>query len=429
MRRTVRPLRAFDARLRVPGDKSIAHRALLLAGVAKGVSQLRGMPGGEAVEATRRAMQALGVVIRDEDGVMRVEGRGFEALRRPSGRLDAGNSGTTMRLLAGLLAGRPFPTEIVGDAWLSRRPMERVAAPLRLMGARVETLGADGRPPLRIHGAALRGIDYELPVASAQLKSAVLLAGLQAVGATSVVEPVPSRDHTERLLRAMGAAVTCDSTHTLLKPGASLRPLMMRLPGDLSSAAPWLCAAALHPGWRVVVDDVGNNPGRSGFLDVLGRFGARVRRDALSEEAGEPRATLTVEGGELRATEIEAEEVPRLIDELALVAVLATRATGTTRVRGAAELRVKESDRIDGIGAIVRALGGRFAASPDGFTVVGPTPLRGATVDAQGDHRLAIAAAVAALVAEGETQVNGAEAVLVSYPGFWEDLDRVSITG
>jgi 3-phosphoshikimate 1-carboxyvinyltransferase len=179
----------------------------------------------------------------------------------------------------------------------------------------------------------------------------------------------------------------------------------------------------------VVVDDVGNNPGRSGFLDVLGRFGARVRRDALSEEAGEPRATLTVEGGELRATEIEAEEVPRLIDELALVAVLATRATGTTRVRGAAELRVKESDRIDGIGAIVRALGGRFAASPDGFTVVGPTPLRGATVDAQGDHRLAIAAAVAALVAEGETQVNGAEAVLVSYPGFWEDLDRVSITG
>jgi 3-phosphoshikimate 1-carboxyvinyltransferase len=429
MRRIVRPLRAFDARLRVPGDKSIAHRALLFGGIAKGVSQLRAMPGGEAVQATRRAMEALGVVINDEDGVTRVQGRGFEALRRPTARLDAGNSGTTMRLLAGLLAGRPFPTEIVGDAWLSRRPMERVAVPLRLMGAQVETLGPSGRPPLRIHGARLRGIDYELPVASAQLKSAVLLAGLQAVGATSVAEPLPSRDHTERMLRAMGAAVTSDSTRVLLKPGPSLRPLVMRLPGDVSSAAPWLCAAALHPGWRVVVDDVGTNPGRSGFLDVLGRFGARVRRDPLPEEAGEPRATLTVEGGELRGIELEAEEVPRLIDELALVAVLGVRATGTTRVRGAAELRVKESDRIDGIGAILRAMGGRFAASPDGFTIVGPTRLRGAAVDAQGDHRLAIAAAIAGLVAEGETQVNGAEAVVVSYPGFWEDFDRFSADG
>lgn len=424
MRRTVQPLRALDARLRVPGDKSIAHRALLFGGIAQGVSELRAMPAGEAVRATRRAMEALGVVIRDEDGVMRVEGHGFEGLRRPTARLDAGNSGTTMRLLAGLLAGRLFPAEIVGDAWLSRRPMERVAAPLRLMGAQVETLGAGGRPPLHIHGAPLRGIDYELPVASAQLKSAVLLAGLQAVGVTSVAEPVRSRDHTERMLRVMGAALTSDSTRVRLKPGASLRPLVMRLPGDISSAAPWLCAAALRPGWRVVVDDVGINPGRSGFLDVLDRMGARVQRDALPEEAGEPRATLTVEGGELRAIEIEAEEVPRLIDELVLVAVLGTCATGTTRVRGAAELRVKESDRIEGIGAILRAMGGRFAASPDGFTVRGPTPLRAAAVDARGDHRLAIAAAVAGLAAEGETQVSGAEAVVVSYPGFWEDFDR-----
>jgi 3-phosphoshikimate 1-carboxyvinyltransferase len=426
MRRTVRPVRAFDARLSVPGDKSIAHRALLFGGIATGVSELRAMPRGEAVQATRRAMEALGVVISDEAGVMRVEGRGFEALRRPSAPLDAGNSGTTMRLLAGLLAGRAFPAEIVGDAWLSRRPMERVAAPLRLMGAQIETLGAGGRPPLRIHGAQLRGIDYELPVASAQLKSAVLLAGLQAVGATSVAEPVRSRDHTERMLRAMGAAVTSDSTRVLLEPGASLRPLVMSLPGDVSSAAPWLCAAALNPGWRVVVQNVGTNPGRTGFLDVLDRVGARVQRDPLPEEGGEPRATLTVEGGDLRAIEIEAEEVPRLIDELALVAVLGARATGTTRVRGAAELRVKESDRIDGIGAILRAMGGGFFASPDGFTVVGSTPLHGAAVDAHGDHRLAIAAAIAGLVAEGETQVSGAESVMVSYPGFWEDFDRFS---
>ncbi len=427
MRRTVRPLRGLDTRLRVPGDKSIAHRALVLAGVAEGPSCLRGMPEGEDVAATRRAMEALGVEVDATPERIRVRGRGFQGLRPPGAPLDAANSGTTMRLLAGLLAGRPFDAEITGDAWLTRRPMERVAHPLRLMGARLELLGANGRPPVRIHGTRLQGLEYRMPVASAQVKSAVLLAALQAAGPTVITEPLPSRDHTERMLKAMGAAVATEGNAVRLEPGSLLKPLELTLPGDVSSAAPWLFAAALRPGWRMVVEGVGVNPGRTRFLDLLERAGAAVSRTDVSETVGEPRATITVEGRQLRAVEVAAAEVPGLIDELPLLAVLGACARGVSRVRGAGELRVKESDRIAGIGAILRAMGAAFEEFPDGFALEGTAGLHGARVDAAGDHRLAIAAAIAGLVADGETEVEGAEAVAVSYPGFWEDLENLAL--
>ncbi len=427
MRRTVRPLGGLDTRLRVPGDKSIAHRALVLAGVAEGPSCLRGMPEGEDVAATRRAMEALGVEVDATPERIRVRGRGFQGLRPPGAPLDAANSGTTMRLLAGLLAGRPFDAEITGDAWLTRRPMERVAHPLRLMGARLELLGANGRPPVRIHGTRLQGLEYRMPVASAQVKSAVLLAALQAAGPTVITEPLPSRDHTERMLKAMGAAVATEGNAVRLEPGSLLKPLELTLPGDVSSAAPWLFAAALRPGWRMVVEGVGVNPGRTRFLDLLERAGAAVSRTDVSETVGEPRATITVEGRQLRAVEVAAAEVPGLIDELPLLAVLGACARGVSRVRGAGELRVKESDRIAGIGAILRAMGAAFEEFPDGFALEGTAGLHGARVDAAGDHRLAIAAAIAGLVADGETEVEGAEAVAVSYPGFWEDLENLAL--
>lgn len=426
MRRTVQPVHRLDARLTAPGDKSIAHRALILAGVARGRSRLIGVPPGDDVGATRDAMRALGAHIVETPGEVQIDGSGFEGLSAPSGPLDARNSGTTMRLLAGLLAGRPFDVKIVGDPSLSRRPMDRVAVPLRAMGAEVETLGADGRPPVRVRGRPLRGLTYRLPVASAQVKSALLLAGLQAVGPTRLIEPLATRDHTERMLRAMGARIGQAAGTVDLEPGTRLQPLDLQIPGDFSAAAPWLCAAALRPGWRVVVEGVGVNPTRTGFLDVLERAGSRVTHEQEREEGGESRATITVEGGRLQPIELAPEEVPRLIDELPLVAVLATQAPGVSRVAGAGELRVKESDRIRGMGAILRALGGRFTETAEGFLVEGPTSLHGARVDPRGDHRLAMAATVAALVAAGETLIEGADVVTVSYPGFWRDLERMA---
>ncbi len=406
----------------------MAHRALMLASVARGTSRLRGVPPGDDVDATRRAMESLGTTIVEEGETLRVEGRGFDGLTAPAQPLDARNSGTTMRLLAGLLAGRPFAVEIRGDDSLSRRPMERVAVPLRRMGARVETQGPGGHPPLRLQGGPLVGIAYAMPVASAQVKSAVLLAGLQARGATTIGEPAFTRDHTERMLRVMGARITCNATSVRLEPGGALRPLVITLPGDISSAAPWLAAAALRPGWRVVVEGVGVNAGRAGFLDVLERAGARVTREAVQEEAGEARATVVVEGQALRGVEVEPGEVPRLVDELPLVAVLGACARGITRVRGAAELRWKESDRIAGVRDVLRAMGAFFEELPDGFALQGPARLKGALIDARGDHRLAMAGAIAGLVAEGETEMVGAEAVDVSYPGFWEELERLTAT-
>jgi 3-phosphoshikimate 1-carboxyvinyltransferase len=402
--------------IRVPGDKSVSHRALILNAVASGASVVRGLSGGDDVESTARCLRALGV----EVGQGRVSGVGLRGLRRPSGPLDCGNSGTTMRLLAGLLAAQPFESELRGDESLSRRPMDRVVEPLRLMGARAADF------PLRVGGQPrLRGIEYQLPVASSQVKSALLLAGLYAVGPTTVRQPAPTRDHTEVMLAAMGAEVRVEGLAVTLLPPSELRPLDVEVPGDLSAAAFWLVAGALHPDAALRIPGVGLNPTRAGALEVLReQIGVPVEERGRRRQGGEEVADLEVgtAPGPLRPFEVSGEQVPRLVDELPVLAVAATQLPGTSRVTGAAELRRKESDRISAMGAGLRAMGAEVRELEDGWEIRGPSRLRGGRVASLGDHRVAMALAVAGLLAEGPTELEGAESASISDPGFWRQL-------
>lgn len=424
---TVAPARRVRGRLRVPGDKSISHRYALLAALADGRSQVLGYAPGADCRSTLACLRRLGVEIAEnEERAVTVMGRGFGGLRSPAEPLDAGNSGTTMRLMAGILAGVPFITRFVGDDSLSRRPMRRVIAPLEQMGARIES--ADGRAPLTIHGTSLRAIAHTPEVPSAQVKSAVLLAGLRAAGVTSVHEPAQTRDHTERALDAFG--VRADRRGLAISV-AGHQPLTARtitVPGDFSSAAFWMVAAAAFPGSRVEIDDVGLNPTRTALVDVLRRFGARVEVEVLGREAGEPRGRVVVEGDRTLALTIGGAEVPGLIDELPAIAALASTG-GEVTVHGASELRVKESDRITALVAGFRALGLDADEYPDGFVVRGrpaaPSAWATGAADACGDHRMAMAFAIAALAGRAPASILGADAVAVSYPGFFETLDRL----
>lgn len=353
--------------------------------------------------------------------MVRIAGRGFHGLTASPGPLDCGRSGTTMRLGMGLVAGAPFHSTLTGDPQLLRRPMGRVAQPLRLMGAGVE-LGDDGLPPVTVRGGALRGIDYVVPVASAQVKSAVLLAGVQATGTTTVTEPVPTRDHTERLLQAMGATIHGRvnedglGMETAIEAG-SLGPLELEIPGDLSSAAPLIAWATLVPGSDLTIEGVGLNEGRTGFLRILERMGGAVEV-ARSSEGIEPSGDVRVRHKALGGTVVGPEEIPGAIDELPLIGVLATQADGVTEVRGAGELRVKESDRLAGLASGLRAIGAEVEELSDGFAVRGPTPFRGGVCEAAGDHRLAMAFTVAGLIASGAVVVHGMEFVGDSFPEF-----------
>ena len=411
--------------LHLPGDKSLAHRALMFGALADGAMTVRNLPPGGDVASTRRCLADLGVAFADTDDGVRIT----PPPRWLRGRtLDCGNSGTTARLLAGLLAGLNLPAVLDGDASLRRRPMRRVADPLRQLGAAVAT-GLDGCLPLRLDAGAgpLRSARVELAVASAQVKSAVLLAGLHAGGPVTVVEPHLSRDHTERMLAAMGAAVTRDGLAVAVPGGgARLRGLDLDLPGDISTAAFFLVAGAMNPDARVVVRGVGVNPTRTGVLDVMHAMGAGVKIRDQRDAGGEPVADLTVQPSRLVATEIGGALIPRLIDELPILAVLATAAVGETVVRDAAELRHKESDRIATTVTQLRRLGAAIDEREDGFVVRGPSPLRGAPVQAGGDHRLAMALAVAGLAATGETVIDGADAASVSHPAFWDDMRRLA---
>ena len=434
---TVEPARSLRGRLRVPGDKSISHRYAILAALASGTSTITGYASGADCRATLRCLQSLGVAIRhtgDLDGtesIVTVTGRGLGALTPPAGPLDAGNSGTTLRLLAGVLAAAPFRTIITGDRSLQRRPMERIIEPLAQMGA---TLAASaGCAPITITGGHLRGIDYAPPVASAQVKSAVLLAGLHATGSTRVVERTQTRDHTERALESFGVAVQRNDTSVTIAGGAALRGGELAVPGDVSSAAFWAAAAAALPGSDIEIESVGLNPTRTAYLDVLRRAGAIVDVRVTGDAAGEPVGTLRVRHETLRPIVISPAEVPALIDELPVLGALAVHG-GSIEVSGAGELRHKESDRIAQLAAGLRQLGARVDERHDGFTVApgGPSPggtVHGAgpspsgTVDAAGDHRLAMAFAIAALAADGPSRIVGAEVVDVSYPGFFTTLD------
>ena len=411
----------------VPGDKSITHRALLLGALADGMTEVRGFSGGADVHATLEAVRVLGAPATCEGEVVRVEGAGLELGAGRDVDLDCANSGTTMRLGMGVVAGVDAACTLDGDASLRRRPMERVAEPLRAMGAAVETTA--GRAPVRIRGGALRGLDYTLPVASAQLKSAVLLAGLRAHGRTQVREPLPSRDHTERMLGHFGVHLARDGGRMVLVGGQRLRAAAVPVPGDPSSAAFLLVAALLVPGSEVRVRGVGLNPTRIGALEILRRMGANVLVEGAHDEAGEPRGDLVARASRLRGTRISAEEVPAAIDELPLLAIAAVFAEGETRITGAGELRVKESDRLAALEQL-GPLGAPLRVTADGLLVrgLGGVPLRGGRVEARGDHRIAMAFAVAGLRAERGVEIDDPECVAVSFPGFFSSLTGLGAT-
>jgi len=407
----------FRAEPAVPGDKSLSHRALLLAGMASGVSRVANLGPGEDVAATARALRALGVEVGE--GVVRSPG--VKGWMPPAGPIHAGNSATTMRLLAGALAARPFSTTIVGDASLMARPMERLVGPLGALRAEVH-VGPEGRPPVTVGLAVLRGATVDVPVPSAQVRSAVALAALQAEGPTFIGSPPGFRDHTERWLEAMGLGRRQGDARFAVFPGP-VPPAVYDLPGDLSSAAYLLAAAALRPGAEATVRRVTLNPGRTGFLDILEAMGATVSRAATGLIHGDPVGDVTVTGAGLRGIRIDGILAARALDELLLVAVLGASAAGATEVTGAAELRAKESDRVAAAVRLVRSLGGAAEERPDGFVVTGGGRLQGGAVEAGGDHRTAMAAAVAAVAAQAEVNVGGYGAVAASWPCFAEALE------
>ncbi len=417
----VRPGAALCGTVSVPGDKSLSHRALILGALAEGTSRVRGwLPAGDTL-ATLRCIQALGIAVERADATtLAVQGRGLGGLRAPAAPLDCVNAGTAMRLLAGVLAGQPFPSILDGSAQLRRRPMRRITEPLRRMGAQIAD--TDGHAPLYIRPAALRGMAHTLPVASAQVKSGILLAGLFADGPTTVSEPGPARDHTERMLRAMGARVDVNGFRVTLTPGVPLRPLDLTVPGDPSSAAFVLVAALLAAEGDVRVTGVGVNPTRTGLFDILAAMGGPVICERERLEGGEPVADLLVRRAALRGTEVGGDLIVRAIDEFPVLMVAATQAVGETIVRDAAELRVKETDRIAVMAAELRKLGATIEERPDGFRIVGPQRLRGAVVQGHDDHRVAMALAVAGLVADGETVIEDAACAHDSFPGFVETM-------
>lgn len=427
MKLTLAPSNPVHGEARVPGDKSITHRALLLAALANGDSRISGYLDGGDCQATIGCLQQLGVrIAQPHRAELRVHGVGLRGLAEPIGVLNCIRSGTSMRLLSGILAGQSFFSVLSGDPQLLKRPMGRVVQPLVAMGAQIWGRDGDNLAPLAIRGTQLGGIEHRLPVASAQVKSALLLAGLYAAGDTYVIEPGPSRDHTERMLRARGVSLhSAHLTHRLCGPVEGLESLDVAVPGDFSSAAFLIGAALLIPASDLVVRQVNLNETRTGLLDALALMGAQIEVLDRHDAAGEPVGDLRIISQPLRAAEVGGALVPRMIDEFPLLALLATQAQGTTIVRDAGELRVKETDRIATVVSALRALGATIEGTEDGFAIHGPTPLVGAPVDSYGDHRLAMTLAVAALIATGETIIDRAECIDDSFPGFVPLLRRL----
>jgi 3-phosphoshikimate 1-carboxyvinyltransferase len=414
------PASPLTGRLRVPGDKSITHRAVLLGALADGTTEIRGYLDAEDCQRTAAACRALGVQVEGWGSpVLQMHGKGLRGLREAEGILDAGNSGTTLRLLSGVLAAQPFFSILTGDASLCRRPMGRIIQPLRRMGASLWGRAGDQYPPLAIRGGPpLRGLRHESPVASAQVKSALLLAGLYAEGPTTVMEPTPSRDHTERMLRGFGQQIEVSGASVTVWPARSLTPVALEVPGDFSSAAFFLVAASLVPGSRLTLMGVGLNPSRTGLLEVLAAMGAAVELGGRREVCGEPVGDVTVTAAPLRGVSVGGALIPRLIDEIPILAVAAACAEGETEIRDAGELRVKESDRLAALAGELGRLGADVLERPDGLRIRGGRPLTGATCSSRGDHRIAMALAVAALVARGETRLADCACVRTSFPDF-----------
>ena len=417
----IQPAKSIQGTLRLPGDKSISHRYAMLAAIADGISTLKNFSSSADCASTLTCLRGLGVTVNTNKGDVEIVGTGRD-LKKPSASLDCGNSGSTMRMLAGILAGQEFNSELVGDESLSRRPMARIIEPLQQMGARIEAQSS--RAPLRVQGAgpALKGIEYRPPVASAQVKSSVLFAGLLAQGETIVEEPMRTRDHGELALRAFGAEVDGSQNRARIRGGQQLRAVAAEIPGDISSATFFLCAAAIVPGSSLVIEDVLLNPTRAAVLDVLTQLGARVGVVEISERLGELVGTVKVEGGSLKGARISGALSAALIDELPVLAAIAPFTRDGIEIRDAGELRVKESDRIAAVAANLRAMGAAVEEFPDGMRIAGGQRLRGAEIDPAGDHRIAMAFSIAALRAEGETEIHGAGAVRISYPDFFTVL-------
>jgi 3-phosphoshikimate 1-carboxyvinyltransferase len=424
----ITPVRRLAGEIEVPGDKSISHRAALFGALAEGRTEITGYLEGEDCLNTIAAIRALGVeVTRKGEGRYLVDGAGLTGLTEPDNVIDCGNSGTGARLLLGVLAGQPFTTVLTGDDSLRGRPMGRVAEPLTRMGAQVAGRDGGRRLPLAITGRRpLTALDYRSPVASAQVKTALLLAGLWADGPVTVEEPAQSRDHTERMLAGFGARLDAAPGRVTITPGTRLIGQPIAVPGDISSAAFFLVAGAVVPEADVTIRHVGVNPTRTGVLDVLAAMGAQLRRQAATVGGGEPASDLLVASGPLSGTEIAGALIPRLIDEIPVLAVAACVASGTTRVRDAAELRVKESDRIAAVATELGKMGARIRETPDGLEIQGGARLTGARVRSAGDHRMAMALAVAGLIAEGPTVIEDAECIATSFPGFADLLNRLA---
>ncbi len=415
----------ISAEISVPGDKSISHRAIMIGALSNGPCTITNFLEGEDCLSTMKIMRQLGVQIEHpEPGTVVVHGcRGkFTA---PEADLDCGNSGTSVRLLSGILAGQPFTSRLTGDASLSQRPMRRVIDPLTQLGATLQATGERGTLPLEITGGPLTGTTYTMPVASAQVKSAILLAGLYASGRTTVIEPAVSRDHTERMLEYFLVRTIREENSTTIYGGQTPESRNFFVPGDISSAAFWLVAGAAQPGSRLLVKDVGLNPTRTGILDVLVRMGAQVREVVEVMDQGELRGTIDVKGAALRGTIIEGKEIPNVIDEIPIIAVAAALAEGVTEIRDARELRVKETDRIAAVATNLRAMGVEVDERDDGMSITGGATLRGAKLDSFGDHRIAMAFAIAGLFAEGVTTIDNVECVQTSYPNFAETLNAI----
>lgn len=427
----IRAISSFHAEFSVPGDKSVSHRAAILGGLSNGICEVSNFLPSEDCVNTLKAMSALGAhfdILEQMEGYgptkLRIHGRSMK-LSASEAPVDCGNSGTGMRLLAGMLAGQPFTTELFGDASLSSRPMGRITIPLAEMGANIETLGdKPGCAPLRIHGGKLSPITYKMPVASAQVKSAVLLAGMFAEGTTTVIQPATTRDHTERMLASFRISCRINGNTISMLGGQMPESCRLTVPGDISSAAFWLVAAAAMNGSRLLIKDVGLNPTRTAILKVLSRMGARIT-EILHSSDGEPMGHVEIQGVSLKGTTLLEEEIPNLIDEIPVIAVAAALAEGDTHIRNARELRVKETDRITTTVENLRKMGADVEEFEDGMIIHGGQPLKGAEIDSHGDHRIAMAFAIAGLFAEGETVIHGTDCINTSYPGFAYHLEAI----
>lgn len=411
--------------LTVPGDKSISHRSIMLGALAEGTTEVHGFLQGADCLSSISCFEKMGVQIENQGDIVRIHGLGLHNLHAPSVTLDVGNSGTTTRLMSGILAAQSFTSLVDGDASIRKRPMKRIITPLTQMGASITSLNQNDCAPLRIEGKPLHGIHYQSPVASAQVKSAILLAGLYADGETSVTEPYVSRNHTELMFEAFGVPVHREGTTVTIRPIDSLNAQKILVPGDISSAAYFLVAGLITPNSELVIRNVGINPTRDGILDVCRAMGADITLERISDTIGEPTADIRVRTSALHSTVIEGAVIPKLIDELPIIAVLACFAEGTTVIRDAQELKVKESNRIDVMVHSLSAMGADIEATDDGMIIHGGKPLHGAVIDSNLDHRIAMSFAIAGMNADGETEIQGSECVNISYPNFYSDLERL----